>query len=204
MNVLVTAADSDLGAMLCQQLASAHSVASIGRSEAASTAGYQCVDMLDLEAMTAVLEHTEVAVHALPYTAELADVGDEQELLDWVSRTTYVLATAACAAGVRRVVLLGSLDVMRSYDERFIVTPEWQPRPQATAESLAPHMAELVGREVARTGKVEVVALRLGQVGIEVSEDEVAAAVEGAMSNPLQAQYHWTVQHVASSGRFAR
>ena len=94
--------------------------------------------------------------------------------------------------------------MMRSYDERYIVTTDWQPRPRANADALEPHMAELVGREIARTGKIEVVALRLGDLGVEVSEAEVIEAVTGAFDSELGAQYHWTVQHVASSGRFVR
>lgn len=204
MKVLVTAADSALGAMLCQHLAKGHGVAPVGRSAAADIDGYRCVDLFDAERVVSALEGVDVVVHALPAVASMADVDSEGELLDWVSRSTYVLATAACAAGVRRIVLLSSLDLMRSYDERFIVTAEWQPRPRADAESLAPHMAELVGREVARTGKIEVLALRLGKIDVEVSASEVAEAVEGALSGSLPASYHWQVLHVASSGRFVR
>ncbi len=204
MNILVTAADSALGAMLCLHLAKGHVVAPIGRSAAADIDGYQCVDPVEVEGVANALRGVDAVVHALPGAANLADVASEQELLDWVSRSTYVLATAACAAGVRRIVLLSSLDLMRSYDERFIVTADWQPRPRANAESLAPHMAELIGREVARTGKVEVVALRLGKIDVEVSAGEVAEAVERALSEPMPANYHWQVQHVASSGRFVR
>lgn len=203
MNVLVTAADSALGAMLCQHLAKGHDVAPVGRRAAANIDGYQCVDLVEAERVANILQGVDAVVHALPNAARLADVDSEGELLDWVSRATYVLATTACAAGVRRIVLLSSLDLMRSYDERFIVTAQWQPRPLANAESLAPHMAELVGREVARTGKIEVVALRLGNMDVEVTAGEVAEVVESALSEPLSASYHWQVQHVASSGRFA-
>ena len=34
-----------------------------------------------------------------------------------------------------------------------------------------------LGREIARTGKIEVVTLRLGDTGVEVSEAEVIEAV---------------------------
>lgn len=204
MNILVTAADSALGTMLCQHLAKEHVVAPTGRSEAANVDRYRCLDLTDPEAVSTALDEVEVIVHAVPHTAEMAQVHSEQELLDWVSRSTYVLTTTACSKGVRRIVLLSTLDLMRSYDERFIVTKDWQPRPRASAQALAPHMAELVGREVARTGKIEVVALRLGDVGVEVSEEEVAQAVADAFDSELGAQYHWAVQHVASSGRFVR
>ena len=175
-----------------------------GRSETADVNRYRCLDLTDSEAVAKVLEGVETVVHAVPCTVGKSDEQSEQELLDWVSRSTYVLTTEACKAGVRRIVLLSTLDLMRSYDERYIVTTDWQPRPRASADALAPLMAELVGREIARTGKIEVVALRLGDIRVEVSEAEVIEAVTGAFESELGAQYHWTVQHVASSGRFAR
>lgn len=204
MKILVTAADSALGTLLCQQLAREHDVVPIGRSETANVNRYECLDLTNPEAVAKVLEGVETVVHAVPYTSEESREQSEQELLDWVSRSTYVLTTEACDAEVRRIVLLSTLDLMRSYDERYIVTNDWQPRPRASADALAPHMAELVGREIARTGKIEVVTLRLGDIDVEVSEAEVIEAVTDAFDSELGAQYHWTVQHVASSGRFVR
>ncbi|MGB0604857.1 MAG: NAD-dependent epimerase/dehydratase family protein [Candidatus Latescibacterota bacterium] len=204
MKILVTAAESALGTMLCQHLAREHDVVPTGRSETADVDGYRCLDLTDPEAVATNLEGVDVVVHAVPCTGEQDREQSEQELLDWVSRSTYVLTTAACSRGVKRIVLLSTLDSMRSYDERFIVTTDWQPRPRASAPALAPHMAELVGREIARTGKIEVIALRLGDLGVEVSEQEVVEAVVNALDSELGAQYHWAVQHVASSGRFVR
>ena len=204
MKILVTAADSALGTLLCQQLAREHDVVPTGRNETAGVNRYQCLDLTDSEAVAKVLEGVETVVHAVPCTVGESREQNEQKLLDWVSRSTYVLTTEACKTEVRRIVLLSTLDMMRSYDERYIVTTDWQPRPRANADTLAPHMAELVGREIARTGKIEVVALRLGDLGVEVSEAEVIEAVTGAFDSELGAQYHWTVQHVASSGRFVR
>jgi len=204
MKILVTAADSELGTLLCQQLEREHDVVPIGRSETANVNSYQCLDLTNPEDVAKVLEGVETVVHAVPYTSEESREQSEQELLDWVSRSTYVLTTEACDAEVRRIVLLSTLDLMRSYDERYIVTNDWQPRPRASADALAPHMAELVGREIARTGKIEVVTLRLGDIDVEVSEAEVIEAVTDAFDSELGARYHWTVQHVASSGRFVR
>ena len=114
-----------------------------------------------------------------------------------------MLLQAAREAGVKRLVLISSLDLMRGYDERFVVTAEWQPRPAANAQALAPHLAELVGREIARTGDIEVVALRFGAWGEETSEEDAARAVAKALSDAMPQHYHWTLRHVTSSGRFA-
>jgi hypothetical protein len=101
-------------------------------------------------------------------------------------------------------VLISKLDLMRSYDERFVVTPQWQPKPSADAESLAPHMAELAAREVARTGRIEVVALRFGKLGAETSAEDAGSAVQEALTAAMPNHYHWSLRHVASSGRFAK
>lgn len=204
MKILITAADSPLGGLLCRRLVEGREIEPVGFGADADVVGYCTVDLLQQDRVEEKLRGVDVVVHALPYAAELGQGEQrEQELLDLVARSTYVLVTAACAAQVKRVVLISKLDLLRAYDERFIVTTEWQPRPSADAESLAPYMAELVGREVARTGKIEVVALRLGELDRETTGDEAVAAVEEALESEQRGSYHWTVKHIASSGRFA-
>ena len=130
MKILVTAADRALGTLFCQQLAREHDVVPTGRSETADVNRYLCLNLTDPEAVATALEGMEIVVHAVPCAGGEGGEQSEEELLDWVSRSTYVLTTEACKAGVRRIVLLSTLDLMRSYDERYIVTPDWQPRPR--------------------------------------------------------------------------
>ena len=91
---------------------------------------------------------------------------------------------------------------MRAYPEEYLVDPQWNALPQAEARALAPLMAELVGREIARTGQVEVRCLRLGTLGAETTADDAVAAVRQALTAEC-AGHHWSLAHVASSGRFA-
>ena len=127
---------------------------------------------------------------------------DEQALLDFAARGTYVALTAACAAGIEKAVLLSSLDLVRDYPEEYLVGPQWNALPRADAGSLAPLMAELVGREIARTGKIEVRCLRLGKLDAETMADDAVAAVRQALAAERNG-HHWSLAHVASSGRFA-
>ena len=62
-------------------------------------------------------------------------------------------------------------------------------------------MAELVGREIARTGQIEVRCLRLGVLGVETMAEDVVAAVREALIAEREG-HHWSLAHVASSGRF--
>ena len=130
MKILVTAADSALGTLLCQQLAREHDVVPTGRNETAGVNRYQCLDLTDSEAVAKVLEGVETVVHAVPCAVGESREQNEQKLLDWVSRSTYVLTTEACKTEVRRIVLLSTLDMMRSYDERYICLLYTSPSPR--------------------------------------------------------------------------
>ena len=110
--------------------------------------------------------------------------------------------TAACAVGIEKVVLLSCLDLVRDYPEEYLVDPQWNALPRAEAGSLALLMAELVGREIARTGQIEVRCLRLGELDAETTADDAVAAVRQALAAEREG-HHWSLTHVASSGRFA-
>ena len=73
---------------------------------------------------------------------------------------------------------------------------------RAEAGSLAPLMAELVGREIARTGQIEVRCLRLGELDAETTADDAVEAVRQALTAE-RGGHDWLLAHVASSGRFA-
>ena len=198
MNVLVIGADRPWGSLLATRLSADFEVVAIGSE----------VDLLERKSVDPVLEGVEAVVYAAAsdlsaVPAQADPIGDsEQVLLDEAARGTYVVLTAACAAGVEKVVLLSCLDLVRDYPEEYIVDPRWNAIPRAEAESLAPLMAELVGREIARTGKIEVCCLRLGALGEETMAEDAVAAVRDALTAEREG-HHWSLAHVASSGRFA-
>ena len=198
MNVLVIGADRPWGALLAAGLGAGFEVVAIGSE----------VDLLERESVDPVLAGVEAVVYAAAsdlsaVPAQADPIGDsEQVLLDEAARGTYVALMAACAAGVEKVVLLSCLDLVRDYPEEYIVDPRWNAIPRAEAESLAPLMAELVGREIARTGQIEVRCLRLGALGEETMAEDAVAAVRDALTAEREG-HHWSLAHVASSGRFA-
>ena len=99
-------------------------------------------------------------------------------------------------------MLLSNLDLLRDYPEEYLIDPQWNALPRAEAGSLAPLMAELVGREIARIGQIEVHCLRLGELGVETTAADAVAAVCQALTAEREG-HHWSLAHVASSGRFA-
>ena len=199
MRVAIIGADRPWGARLAAELGAELEVVALGAAENSDLAGYRQVDLLQREALDAALAGVEAIVLA---AGGDPTGGDEGAMLDSAARGTYVALTAACAVGIEKVVLLSSLDLVRSYPEEYLVDPQWNALPQAEAESLAPLMAELVGREIARTGQVEVRCLRLGTLGAETTADDAVAAVRQALTAEREG-HHWSLVHVASSGRFA-
>lgn len=199
MRVAIIGADRPWGARLAAELGAGLEVVALGAAESSDLAGYRQVDLLQREALDAALAGVEAIVLAV---GGEPTGDDEGAMLDSAARGTYVALTAACAVGVEKVVLLSSLDLVRSYSEEYLVDPQWNALPQAEAESLAPLMAELVGREIARTGQVEVRCLRLGTLGAETTADDAVAVVRQALTAEREG-HHWSLAHVASSGRFA-
>jgi len=199
MRVAVIGADRPWGARLAAELGAELEVVALGAAESSDLAGYRLVDLLQREALDAAL----AGVDAIVLAAGGGPTGDDEgAMLDIAARGTYVALTAACAVGIEKVVLLSSLDLVRSYPEEYLVDPQWNALPQAEARALAPLMAELVGREIARTGQVEVRCLRLGKLGAETTADDAVAAVRQALTAEREG-HHWSLAHVASSGRFA-
>ncbi len=198
MRVAVIGADRPWGTLLAAELVAEFEVVALGAEETSDLAGYRQVDLLQREALDPALAGVEAIVHV----AGGDPAEDEGAVLDAAARGTYVALTAACAVGIEKAVLLSGLDLLRDYPEEYIVDPQWNALPRAEAGSLAPLMAELVGREIARTGQIEVRCLRFGELGAETTADDAVKAVRQALTAEREG-HHWSLTHVASSGRFA-
>ena len=92
-------------------------------------------------------------------------------------RCTYNLLTAAAEEEVPRLVYLSSMEVMRGYPEDHTVSERWRPRPGTDVSALCYHFGEYVCREFGRSGRVDVVCLRLG----DLVEDDGTAVSTSAL-----------------------
>ncbi|MFH1568239.1 MAG: NAD(P)-dependent oxidoreductase, partial [Gemmatimonadota bacterium] len=194
MRVLLTGAATELGRLLAAGLRADHH---LRLSDAADL-------VTDLEFARCGLGHDEATDHlvagieAIVYPVPAHPAGaPATEWLDASTRCTYNLLLAAAEAGVRRVVVLSTLDILRAYDPDLAVAEDWRPRPTCEADELGPHLAEMVAREFAHSGRLEVVVLRLGHLveaeaarrlpydPMWVDGRDVVGAVRVALEQPL-------------------
>ncbi len=211
MKIAITGADRAVGALLCRRLGAEHTVRPIGVADepgldlGEATADYRRADLRLPPAARLALAGTDLILHAQPHDPG-PSTGADSDVLDVVARGTYVLMNTAHDLGIGRMILLSHLSMMEDYPEDFAVSEHWLPHPRAEAASLAPYLAELVGREISRIGKIECICLRPGVLGAAegTSEDDLLAAVQKAMHREMSSRgYNWFVEHIASGGRFA-
>ena len=212
MKLAVTGADRPMGAMLCRRLTGDHEIFPVGEADESGhdlgrAGGYHRADLNLPPEAAAAIRGAHTIVHAQPHDPAIGDgPGADGLLLEKISRGTYVLVQAAVEAHVGRIILISQIRLFDAVTERYTVNAHWQPRPRPEAESLAPYLAELVCREIARVGRIESVNLRMGELdaGDGTSADDAVDAVQKALTLDIAATgYHWHEQHVVSGGRFA-
>ncbi|MFH1569727.1 MAG: NAD(P)-dependent oxidoreductase [Gemmatimonadota bacterium] len=212
MKIAITGADRPLGALFCRGLAGAHEVRPFGWPDEPGQdlvgLPYRRLDLRIPFAVRPAVEGVDLIVHAMPYDPPQAGgAAGDQVLLDQVARGTYVLVRAACDVRIGRLILISQMALMEDYPADFAVREDWIPLPRATGAGLAPYTAELVCREIARIGRLEVICLRMGALGQRdgTREADALGAVEQALWRPSPGDgYCWSLHHVVSGGRFAR
>jgi uronate dehydrogenase len=214
--VLVTAAENSLAQALAEGLPAAWQVhLTAAREISISRPFTKCALEAD-ESTRDVVRGVDAIVHLALAQADR----NPSEQIDALVRATYNLLTAAAAEGVRRVVHVGSLSVLRGYDPAFAVAEDWQPQPGDDAPALAEYLAECTSREFARQRQLEVVALRIGKVvraesvtdqafdPLWVDQRDVVQAVSQALRTAKLAAPRgtdgWTVLHILSDSPRAR
>ncbi|MFO7906566.1 MAG: hypothetical protein R6U98_28170 [Pirellulaceae bacterium] len=131
--------------------------------------------------------------------------------IERATRPVYDLLRSAADEGVRRVVYLSTLAVMRFYftqpGPRYVVDENWAPRPCGAASGLPAYLGEVVCREFARARKLEVAVLRLGQLKghspdpdgwtlPHAKAEDVARSIVAAFRATLP---HWSLFHIHSA-----
>lgn len=210
MRVLITGADTPLGAAVARALQGAHDVRLTGWAKTPPGLGgaaYTAADLREPDAVAPLMEGVDAVAHlALHAPLATPDWQAERWALDWAARGTYVLMKAALAAGAGRVVVASRLDLMAAHPESAWIDETWKPLPRPTAASLAPYLGELTVREFARAEPVDGVCLRLGDLGDApdgTTEADAVAAVTRSLTMELPpSRWRWWLFHVGSGSRY--
>lgn len=204
MRILIAGRREGLGGALVTALAHRHDVRMLEHGGG---------DPRQPDAAAEAAQEFETIVLAPPFVGPDAPDG---EILDAAARGTYNLLTQAPAA---RFILLSSLRTLERYPSDYRVSEQWAPRPSADVKSLAPHLAELVARELSRVRPVQAIALRLGEVVDDrhasrrppdaswLHIEDAVQAVERALAFEPPAdgpQTGWWVFHIPGGGRKTR
>ena len=207
MNILITQGKSSLAAALANHLSAGHMVRLTDTDSKGGAAGIFECELGHDDATDNLVQGIDAIIH-IGYNA--VDSGDPSELLDYHTRGTYNLLTAAAEAGVSRCIYLGTLRLLEDYEENLTVTEKWRSLPPSEDPLLLScHLGEFVCKEFARDSLIDVVTLRLGfplvcgdrQAAVDsgesaaVSLDDVFTAVERSLTADIA---RWQDIHVQS------
>ena len=207
MNILITQGKSSLATALAGHLSAGNMVRLTDLESGEADDGiFQC-DLGHGDSTDDVVRGIDAIIH-FGYNA--VDSGDPSDLLDYHTRGTYNLLTAAAEAGVSRCVYLSTLRLLEDYEENLTVTEKWRSLPPSEDPLLLScHLGEIVCKEFARDGLIDVVTLRLGfplvcgnrQAAVDSGEsaavalDDVFTAVERSLTADVA---RWQDIHVQS------
>lgn len=199
MRILVTDSASPLGRRLVATLSGQHDVRTLE------------ADPRDRDVAAEATRGVDAVIHAVRPSSAFSSPLDA---LDEATRGTYNLITTADAAS--RFILLSSTRPFESYAVDDRVNEYWAPRPTTDVDDLAPYLAEVATREVARVRPIQALGLRLGEVVGDAEtpggatnprwlhQDDALAAVERALQfEPPTGhpRYGWWEYNVVGAGR---
>ncbi len=209
MNVLITAASSDLAQHLASTLSETHRTRLTELHD---------VDFPDFDVVVSQLGHDEstnelvrgmdAIIHIAEIPANLLAAVEQPEnfAIDYQTRRNYNLLRAAAAEGVKHIIYASTLRLFEKHGEDWTVTESWRPRPTVYSFVLAKHLGEFTCREFAREGKLQITCLRLGNL-IKEREAETAEfdsmwlemndAVD-AFKRALASSSRWGLFHIQS------
>ena len=208
MNILITQGKSSLAAALASRLSASHTVRLTDVDGSAGDAAITPCDLGHDSATDDLVSGIDAIIH-IGYNA--VDSGDPSELIDYHTRCTYNLLTAASEHRRRTIcIYLSTLRLLEDYEENLTVTEKWRSLPPSEDPLLlACHLGEIVCKEFARDSLIDVVTLRLGfplicgdrQAAVDsgesaaVSIEDVITAVEKSLTADIA---RWQDIHVQS------
>ncbi|HZO90459.1 MAG TPA: NAD-dependent epimerase/dehydratase family protein [Chthonomonadaceae bacterium] len=168
-------------------------------------------DLRDRDFVTTALEGVDAVLHLAPISLPQTE---ERTALDYSTRGTYTLMTAALDAGVRRFILGSTLDLFARLPANWKVNESWRPRPEPRVDQLVPWLTELSVRECVRTApNARALCLRFGRLvdDAEASllpydprwlhSDDAVASIRSALAFEPEEDWRrqgWSIFHITS------
>lgn len=214
-NILITSAHSSLAQTLAAGLGESYRVHLTSRVEVATKLPFTRCDFSEPATTAGLVRGMTAIVHV----GEPVQGMSGAAMLDERTRGTYNLLQGATGEGVRNIVHLSSLEVMLGYEEEYLVTEDWAPRPTPGPDALSRWLGEFTCREFAREENARICVLRLGrivesqdpvkspQAALRLEQADAVQAVSRALSALVSERSklgRWSVFHVVSDVRNAR
>lgn len=211
----MTGAAGFLGQALVPVLQEHHQVCAADRKAAAGPPPILAADVVDRQAMDSLCRGVDAIVHlaCARWDDALSDADNETRILDTRLKGTYYLLQSAVKARVRRVIQVSDLCVFSGYGDDIIVSEDFLPLPDTSAQQQSVYLSELVGREFARLQPGLVATLRLGKL-VRAQElpadaafdeswldldDAIAAIVRCLEVESFDGLNHWGIYNLAAS-----
>jgi len=92
----------------------------------------------------------------------LSENCDTPEDLNQKIQNTYNTLSSCVEVGVKKVIMISTLSLMKNYKESYTVTEKWKPTPSTQLDMLSSHLSEVIFKEFARTFSFQKILLRIG------------------------------------------
>ena len=209
MDILITAAGSELARNVAEALAETHALRLTELHPVENTVGTFVQSALGPdEATDELVRGMDTIIHIAEVPSECLAEADQPDnyAIDYQTRCTYNLLIAAAGAGVKHVIYASTLRLFEEHGEDWTVTESWRPRPAVDSFVLSKHLGEFTCREFARERKLNVTCLRLGNlVAVETAAaadfdsmglgmNDAVAAFECALNSSAP----WRIFHIQS------
>lgn len=214
MNILITAAGSELAQQVATALSEEHTIRLTELYNVESDFDFVQSALGHDEATNELVRGIDVIIHIAEIPPDLLAESDQpdNDAIDYQTRRTYNLLIAASEEGVKRFIYASTLRLFEQHSEDWTVRESWRPRPTVDSFVLSKHLGEFTCREFAREGKINVTCLRLGNLvtaetaataeydPVWLEMNDAIAAFKGALTSPSQ----WDIYHIQSEFPGAR
>lgn len=209
MNILITAAGSQLARNVAGALAGEHTLRLTELYPVDPVEGTFVQSKLGHDESTnELVRGIDTIIHIAEIPPDLLAEADQPDnyAIDYQTRCTYNLLMAASEEGVKHAIYASTLRLFEQHGEDWTVTESWRPRPSVDGFVLSKHLGEFTCREFGREGKLNVTCLRLGNL---VTTDATATAeldsmwlemndAVSAFQGALESSSPWRIFHIQS------